>query len=106
MIIICCTINRLSCQHPTNSNINDKPSQLGSLQYREPRKKAIGFFFFHGHCRAALQKIINKKSYALYYVTHSLKDCLFRSQRPRPVGSTATAGPPDQNVQAGYIISQ
>lgn len=30
---------------------------------------------------------------------------LFISHRPSPVGSVAIAGPPIQNVQAGYIMS-
>ncbi len=30
---------------------------------------------------------------------------LFISQRPSPVGSMVMAGPPAQNVQAGYIMS-
>jgi len=37
--------------------------------------------------------------------THLVMISLFLSHLPRPVGSVEMAGPPDQNVQAGYMMS-
>ena len=36
---------------------------------------------------------------------HLVMVSLFRSHLPSPVGSMEMAGPPDQNVQAGYMMS-
>ena len=99
----------------------------GNIHYLEPLKKATGRFFAQGHLPAALKKIPQTIKQIHLGETppdiiseddegdllkldstekaHLVMVSLFRSHLPSPVGSMEMAGPPDQNVQAGYIRS-
>lgn len=99
----------------------------GNIRYLEPLKKATGRFFAQGHLSAALQKIsqtikpihlgeippdiISEDNEGDLLKVDSSQEAhlamvsLFRSHLPSPVGSIEMAGPPDQNVQAGYMMS-
>lgn len=88
-----------------------------SLTHLEPLKNPLGSFFFQGHWAADLSKqeekfhkrLNNIRSYQDVRTaapSYFLRSVLIRSHLPSPVGYMGhTAGPPSQNVQAGYMMS-
>lgn len=76
-------MTKTGCPQPASAPANMSTDRL-------PRKKAFSTLVAHGHCSAA-----------------SIIPSRFLSHRPSPwFGSTPMNGPPPQNVQAGYMMSQ
>ena len=62
--------------------------QYSSVLYLDPLKKPLFVLELQGHCALAVDKL-----------------SLFKSHLPTPLGSVAMAGPPDQKLHAGYMMS-